>query len=126
MSPPHSSATSPTSNNSCFTRSTFAFGLSILFIATIIDTPAALAWSIASIVCGFIPSSAATTIIAISVTCAPLALIAVKASCPGVSKKQISLSLHFTLYAPICCVIPPASLLTTFELLILSKSDVLP
>ena len=35
---------------------------------------------------GFTPSSAATTNITISVTCAPRARNAVKASCPGVSK----------------------------------------
>ena len=45
----------------------FAPGLSILLIATIISIPAALAWLIASTVCGITPSSAATTRIAISV-----------------------------------------------------------
>ena len=43
------------------------FDLSILLTAAIISTPAALAWLIASIVCGITPSSAATTRIAISV-----------------------------------------------------------
>ena len=41
--------------------------LSILLTATTIGTSAALAWSIASSVCGFTPSSAATTITAMSV-----------------------------------------------------------
>ena len=50
-----------------------------------------LAWLIASIVCGITPSSAATTKIVISVTCAPRARIVVNAACPGVSKKVIFL-----------------------------------
>ena len=54
-----------------------------------ISIPAALAWLIASIVCGITPSSAATTNIAISVELAPRIRIAVKASCPGVSRKVI-------------------------------------
>ena len=89
-SPPQDSTNNPWSANSCLTLSGLAPGLSILLIATTIGTPAALQWSIASLVCGIIPSSAATTNITISVTCAPLALIAVKASCPGVSKNVIS------------------------------------
>jgi hypothetical protein len=51
-----------------------------LLIATTIGTSAALAWLIASAVCGLTPSSAATTRIATSVTCAPRARIAVNAS----------------------------------------------
>jgi hypothetical protein len=43
-------------------------GLSILLIATITGTSAALAWLIASIVCGITPSSAATTSTTMSVT----------------------------------------------------------
>ena len=77
------------------TRSGLAPGLSILLTATTIGTPAALAWSTASLVCGITPSSAATTIITISVTWAPRARIAVNASCPGVSKKV-------TLRSPTC------------------------
>ena len=69
------------------TRSGFASSLSILFTATRIGTPAALAWSIASTVCGITPSSAATTSTATSVTLAPRARIAVNASWPGVSRK---------------------------------------
>ena len=90
VSPPQSSAIKPYSVNSCLTLSILAFGLSILFIATTIGTPAALQWFIASFVWGIIPSSAATTNITTSVIWAPLALIAVKASWPGVSKKVIS------------------------------------
>ena len=104
----------------------FAPGLSILLIATIIGTLAALQWFIASLVCGIIPSSAATTNITISVTWAPLALIAVNASCPGVSKNVIFSPFNDTVYAPICWVIPPASLAVTFACLIASKSEVLP
>ena len=92
-SPPHSSTTSSCSVSCCFTLSGSAPSLSILFIATIIETPAAFAWFMDSIVCGMIPSSAATTRIAISVILAPLALIDVNASCPGVSRKVIFLPL---------------------------------
>jgi hypothetical protein len=66
-----------------------ASGLSILFIATTIGTPAALAWWMASLVCGITPSSAATTRITMSVALAPRARIAVKAAWPGVSRKVI-------------------------------------
>ena len=69
------------------TRSGWASGLSILFTATTIGTPAALAWSMASIVCGITPSSAATTSTTMSVTLAPRARIRVNASWPGVSRK---------------------------------------
>lgn len=47
---------------------------------TTIGTPAALAWLMASSVCGISPSSAAITITAQSVTLAPRARIWVKAS----------------------------------------------
>ena len=66
-----------------------ASGLSILFIATTIGTSAALAWAIASLVCGITPSSAATTRMTMSVALAPRARIAVKAAWPGVSRKVI-------------------------------------
>ena len=49
-SPPQSSTSNPCSDNSCLTLSGLADGLSILFIATISGTSAALAWFIASIV----------------------------------------------------------------------------
>ena len=68
----------------------FASGLSHLLMATIIGTFAALAWLIASMVCGITASSAATTSTTISVTCAPRARIEVKAAWPGVSRKVTS------------------------------------
>ena len=80
VSPPHSSGTTPCPERSCLTRSGFASGLSILLSATTIGTLAALAWCIASIVCGITPSSAATTRITMSVSLAPRARIAVNAS----------------------------------------------
>ena len=89
VSPPQSSGTTPSVTNSCFTRSELASGLSILVTATTIGTLAALAWWIASLVCGITPSSAATTKITMSVTFEPRALIAVNASWPGVSRKVI-------------------------------------
>ena len=61
-----------------------------------IGTSAALAWSIASSVWGITPSSAATTITAMSVTWAPRARMAVKASWPGVSRNVIDLPLWRT------------------------------
>ncbi len=45
-SPPHSSGTSSYSVSSCFTSSGLASGLSILLMATMMDTSAALAWLI--------------------------------------------------------------------------------
>ena len=71
------------------TRCGLASGLSILLIATISGTLAALACEIASTVCGMTPSSAATTSTTMSVTLAPRARIAVKAAWPGVSMKVI-------------------------------------
>ena len=64
---------------------------SILFTATTIGTSAALAWLMASIVCGITPSSAATTSTTMSVTWAPRARIFVKAAWPGVSMNVIGL-----------------------------------
>ena len=125
-SPPSSSGITSWLNSSPFTFSEFASGLSILLIATIIGTSAALEWLIASIVWGITPSSAATAKITISVAFAPLALIAEKASCPGVSKKVIIPLGVSTWYAPICWVIPPASPDATLDVLIKSKSEVLP
>ena len=57
-----------------------------------IGTPAALAWLIASTVCGITPSSAATTSTTTSVMFAPRARIAVNASWPGVSRKTTCFS----------------------------------
>jgi hypothetical protein len=64
-----------------------ASGLSILFRATTIGTPAAFAWLIDSTVCGMTPSSAATTSTTTSVIFAPRERISVNASWPGVSRK---------------------------------------
>ena len=107
--PPQSSGISSCSESSCLTRSIFASSLSILLTATITSTSAALAWLIASTVCGITPSSAATTRTAISVELAPRIRMAVNASCPGVSRKVIVSFPTFTTEAPMCCVIPPAS-----------------
>jgi len=77
-------------------------------------------------VCGLTLSSAATTRTAMSVTSAPRALIAVKASCPGVSRNTIFFPFMTTSEAPMCCVIPPDSEEVTLVLRIASKRDVLP
>ena len=79
-SPPYSSMTMPASVSSVFTRVGSASGLSILLRAMMIGTLAAFAWLMASSVWGMTPSSAATTMIAMSVTRAPRARIAVNAS----------------------------------------------
>ena len=92
VSPPKSSATNPYSVSCPRTFVGSAPSLSILLTATTMGTPAAWAWLSASIVCGFTPSSAATTKIAISVTSAPRARMAVNASWPGVSMKVIGRS----------------------------------
>src|SRR5579875_3656905 len=72
------------------------------------------------------PSSAATTRIATSVTLAPRARIAVNASWPGVSIKVILRSFFSTVYAPMRCVMPPASPAATLAWRILSSKEVLP
>ena len=87
VSPPHSSGTRPYSVSCCLTRSGLASGLSILLMATITGISAALAWLMDSMVWGMMPSSAATTRMAMSVIMAPRARMAVKASWPGVSRK---------------------------------------
>ena len=92
VSPPYSSATRPNSVSCWRTFAGFAPSLSTLFTATTIGTPAAWAWFSASIVCGMMPSSAATTRIAMSVTWAPRARMAVNASWPGVSMKVMKRS----------------------------------
>ena len=56
---------------------------------------AALAWLMASIVCGISPSSAATTSTTMSVTSAPRPRIWVKASWPGVSR-NVTFDLSFS------------------------------
>ena len=80
VSPPNSSATRPYSVSWARTFIGSAPSLSTLLTATTIGTPAACAWFSASMVCGFTPSSAATTRIEMSVTCAPRARMAVNAS----------------------------------------------
>ena len=80
VSPPYSSATSPYSVSCRRILAGFGVSLSILLTATTIGTSAALAWLIASTVCGMTPSSAATTSTTMSVTCAPRARMAVNAS----------------------------------------------
>ena len=72
------------------TRLGSAFSRSILLMATTIGTPADLAWSMASMVWGMTPSSAATTRMTMSVASAPRARMAVNASWPGVSMKVTS------------------------------------
>ena len=96
VSPPHSTGCRPSWVISVRTRSGWAPSLSILLTATSIGTPASLAWSTASWVCGLTPSSAATTITAMSVTLAPRARIAVNASWPGVSRNVTVLSSWWT------------------------------
>ena len=78
--PPHSSGCRPSVDSSLRTRFGSASGTSILLTATTIGTSAARACEIDSFVCGITPSSAATTSTAMSVTFAPRARMAVKAS----------------------------------------------
>ena len=65
-----------------------------------------------------------------SVTCAPRARMAVNASWPGVSMNVIergpSAVSRVTRYAPMRCVMPPASPATTLAWRIVSSSVVLP
>ena len=60
-------------------------------MATMMGISAALAWLMDSTVWGMMPSSAATTRMAMSVIMAPRARMAVKASWPGVSRKVTGL-----------------------------------
>ena len=85
VSPPHCSGTRPSSDSCCMTWLGSASARSILLMATMIGTSAALAWLSASTVWGITPSSAATTSTTMSVTSAPRARMAVNASWPGVS-----------------------------------------
>ena len=96
VSPPHASGTSPRSESCWRTRGESASGRSILLTATMMGTSAALAWSMASTVWGITPSSAATTRITMSVTCAPRARMAVKAAWPGVSMNVMGWPCHST------------------------------
>ena len=109
------------------TRSGLASGRSTLFIAITSGTLAAFAWLIASSVWGMTPSSAATTITAMSVTLAPRARIEVNASWPGVSRNTTRLpSLVVISDAPMCCVMPPRSPAATWVVRMASSRLVLP
>ncbi|BAA30196.1 133aa long hypothetical protein [Pyrococcus horikoshii OT3] len=117
--------------------------LSILLAATTNGVLYLLNISMLSIVCGWKPSFTSITRTAKSAKLPPLALRLVKASCPGVSMKSKPGSLISafqslirgpaiflttsigTSVAPMCCVIPPASLAATFVFLILSSRVVL-
>ena len=68
-----------------------------------------------SIVCGMTLSSAATTSTAMSVTLAPRARRAVKASWPGVSRNVVALPSFSTRHARSTWVMPPASVETTSD-----------
>ena len=90
-------------------------------------TFAAFAWLIASSVWGITPSSAATTITAMSVTLAPRARIEVNASWPGVSRKTTRLPSFVVISeAPMCWVMPPRSPEATVVERIASRRLVLP
>ena len=91
-----------------------------------IGTLAALAWLMASRVWGMTPSSAATTMTAMSVTRAPRARIAVNASWPGVSRNTTRLPSLTTSLAPMCWVMPPRSPAATSVVRIASSRLVLP
>ena len=91
VSPPQSSGTRPCSVSCWSTRSGLAFSLSILLMATMMGISAALAWLMDSMVWGMMPSSAATTRMAMSVIMAPRARMEVNASWPGVSRKVMGL-----------------------------------
>ena len=78
--------------------------------ATTYRHSAAMMCAAASLVWGITPSSAAHTSTATSVTLAPRLRIALKAACPGVSRKVSSPPPeHRTTKAPRCWVMPPAS-----------------
>ncbi len=72
------------------------------------------------------PSSAATTSTTTSVMLAPRERMALNASWPGVSRKVMSPCDDFTVYAPMCWVMPPVSPAATFAWRIASSNDVLP
>ena len=133
VSPPHSTGFRPCSASWPKMRwmlLAVASGLSILFSATTIGTPAAFAWLMLSMVCGMTPSSAATTSTAMSVTRAPRARICVKASWPGVSMnvttRSFSPAFTGTWKALVAWVMPPASPDATLVLRMRSSRLVLP
>ena len=88
-SPPSLSRYTPCSIRVLCARSTSAFGLSILLMATMKGIAASLMLARASSVCAFTPSSAATTSIAMSAARAPRCRMAVNAAWPGVSMNVI-------------------------------------
>mmetsp|Transcript_17085 Transcript_17085/g.44884 ORF Transcript_17085/g.44884 Transcript_17085/m.44884 type:complete len:483 (+) Transcript_17085:515-1963(+) len=126
VSPPALSGTRSYDMSSPSTRWASAPSTSILLTATTTGAPASLAQASESTVCSLQPSSAATTNTTISVTLAPLSRISVKAAWPGVSINVTARSLTGTTYAPMPCVMPPASPLTTSASRSASSSDVLP
>ena len=126
VSPDKSSAINSCSNNWFLIFWGSASGKSHLLMATTIGTLAALACLMDSTVWGFTPSSAATTRTTKSVNFDPLALISVKAACPGVSINVSLLEFFSIWYAPICWVMPPNSPDTTFALLSTSSTEVFP
>ena len=87
--PPRSSTVMPRSASCPLMRSGFALGLSILLMAMMMGVLAICACVMASFVCGMTCSSAAMMMMTMSVICAPRARMAVKAWCPGVSRKMI-------------------------------------
>ncbi len=127
VSPPHSSGISPRSASWRFTRSGWASGL-VNFVDGDDDRHVrpTCACAMASSVCGITPSSAATTSTTMSVTFAPRARMRVNASWPGVSMKTMRRSPTCASYAPMCCVIPPASPAATSVSRMASSRLVLP
>ena len=109
VSPPQSSGMTSSFDMPVLTLSMSDCGLSIFVTATTIGTLAALACLMASRVCGMTPSSPATTRMTMSVIFAPRARMRVKAAWPGVSRNVMVPFSVFTLYAPMCWVMPPAS-----------------
>jgi len=100
--------------------------LSILLTATMIGTPAAFAWWMASIVCGMTPSSAATTRTTDVRGVGPASTHGGERLVARRVDERICLPPLFTTDAPMCCVMPPASVAATPVSRIASSSDVLP
>lgn len=115
--PPLISRCSPAFSNSYSISYGFASGRSILLIATTAFNSIFKIKLITSIVWFLTPYVAATTSTTKSVMFAPLYLILIKASWPGVSMKVICLSPCLTLKAPILWVIPPCYLAAILEFL---------
>ena len=126
VSPPQSSGASSSCWSCCLTRSTFAAGRSILLMATMMVTPAALACWMASRVWGMMPSSAATISTAMSVRLAPAGahggerLVARR-----IEKGDVLVLVLHRVGADVLGDAPDSSS-TTFALRIRSSSEVLP